>query len=551
MTRTLALLTVLSSIFLWAQDTTPASLPSFDYEAARQHETQPHRRLIRVPGVTGGFNQLHLVLTVSPAGDVTEASATGDARTLKFWPQLKGEVSQWKFSPFEENGKAVTAEVEEYIDLVPPERLPTKMVPPPALRPDSVVSITLARSGCFGSCPSYKVTVSTTGIEFDGQSFVAAAGRHIDHIDADDVRKFAKKFVTANFYSMDDGYHAGVTDMPTYTLAIDIDGQAKQVVDYVGSWVGMPEVISTLEDEVDALARTKRWVGGSDGLVQALRAEEFNFQTYDAQVMVKEAAAQGQLATVRQLLEQGVPLQPLPPTDRNASHSRRSGDSGSLGWLSTAAAHPEVLRALIDAGASKDDQHDKDYALERVVGLGDVVSARAVIAYGAKISADSSGSLLASAAASGNPEMVREVLRHHPRVDARNSDGRTAVFAVGEYRRGDKEGARAECLRLLVQAGADVNARDKKGNTPLHETYLPEVEEELLKLGADVNARNHDGETPIFTTYDESAVRLFIEHGADLAIRNNKGQTAMEAAAGKGPDWQKAFREAMQKRNEH
>jgi len=47
-----------------------------------------------------------------------------------------------------------------------------------------------------------------------------------------------------------------------------------------------------------------------------------------------------------------------------------------------------------------------------------------------------------------------------------------------------------ECVRLLAQAGANVNAHDNEGNTPLHETFLSDVEEELLKLGEDVNARN-------------------------------------------------------------
>lgn len=35
-----------------------------------------------------------------------------------------------------------------------------------------------------------------------------------------------------------------------------------------------------------------------------------------------------------------------------------------------------------------------------------------------------------------------------------------------------------------------------QGNTPLHETFLTDVEEELLKLGANVNARNNDGAPP-------------------------------------------------------
>jgi ankyrin repeat protein len=102
-------------------------------------------------------------------------------------------------------------------------------------------------------------------------------------------------------------------------------------------------------------------------------------------------------------------------------------------------------------------------------------------------------------------------------------------------------------VRLLAEAGANVNAQDKDGNTPLHETFLTDVEEELLKLGANVNARNNDGETPIFTTVDDKAIPLFIEHGADLSIRNNKGEDVVEAAKEKGPMRQEALRKVLQK----
>jgi ankyrin repeat protein len=102
-----------------------------------------------------------------------------------------------------------------------------------------------------------------------------------------------------------------------------------------------------------------------------------------------------------------------------------------------------------------------------------------------------------------------------------------------------------ECVRLLAKAGADVNARDNDGNTPLHGIYLTDVEEELLKLGADVNARNNEGETPLFTNVDNDSISLFIAHGADLNIRNNEGETVIEDAKDKGPAREEALRKAM------
>jgi hypothetical protein len=117
---------------------------------------------------------------------------------------------------------------------------------------------------CYGRCPVYKVSVSTAGIVFEGDVYVAAKGRQTDTVDPSAVRELAKKFVVADFYSMRDEYRASVTDNPTCTLSISIDGHKKQVVDYVGQWVGMPAVIVELEDDVDSLAHTERWIKGTD-----------------------------------------------------------------------------------------------------------------------------------------------------------------------------------------------------------------------------------------------------------------------------------------------
>lgn len=87
--------------------------------------------------------------------------------------------------------------------------------------------------------------------------------------------------------------------------------------------------------------------------------------------------------------------------------------------------------------------------------------------------------------------------------------------------------------------------RDKDENTPLHKSGLFDVDEELLSLGADVNARNHDGETPIFTNMNIRVIPLFLQHGADLTFRNNRGENVIEARTGRGPAWDKALRKAI------
>ncbi len=561
-----ALLCLLPGSWLLASEGQKPSYRSFDYQTARDHEIKPHRRAIPVDGMSQEYTgppQLHLELTVSPTGDVTHAEASGEDADTRFWPQVEGEVYRWKFTPFKAGGKPVMATVEERVDLLPPERLPKTHIPPPVITKDSKVAITLLQWTCDGPCPLHSVTVSTDGIVFEGFN-VAARGRHTDKIDNDAVIAMAKRLVAADFYSMEDNYRCRGWDLSS-SLSITIDGHTKRVRDYQGQWVGMPSVIVELEDEVDAGARTERWIEAGNGLVAALRAEKFNFASYDAQVILYEAAARGQTTTVRELLAAGVPLKPLPAPTRDNPYG---GPFGKVRLLTAASWHPDTLRVFLDLGASKEDQEDKDRALDGAASAGKLEAVRALIAYGANPNVDLSklwstssglwspggnvpvggeggGSVLISATRSGNPEVVKEILRYGPNLEAREQNGKTALFVAGESRKSDEDGERVECVRVLAKAGASVDARDKDGNTLLHKTYLIDVQEELLRLGADVNARNLNGETPIFTNMNAKSIPLFLQHGADLTIRNKQGETVMEARTGRGTGWDEALRKAI------
>ncbi len=92
----------------------------------------------------------------------------------------------------------------------------------------------------------------------------------------------------------------------------------------------------------------------------------------------------------------------------------------------------------------------------------------------------------------------------------------------------------ADAMRAIIASGTDLNVRDKDGNTLLH---LPESKVlnivDLIQAGADINAANNEGATPlmIHARYDKSPMFIqLLEAGADINRRDNNGKTAADYA---------------------
>ena len=127
--------------------------------------------------------------------------------------------------------------------------------------------------------------------------------------------------------------------------------------------------------------------------------------------------------------------------------------------------------------------------------------------------------------------IVKTLLEHGASVNATDQHGRSPFHHMAD---GDVE----VCKILLDYADSAVNITDYNGETPLHQTtYDPDIVKMLLDEGADVDARDKRGRTPLHAASYEgdcSSVELLIEHGADINFADNQGWTPLHmAAAGK------------------
>jgi len=53
----------------------------------------------------------------------------------------------------------------------------------------------------------------------------------------------------------------------------------------------------------------------------------------------------------------------------------------------------------------------------------------------------------------------------------------------------------------------------------------------MIRNGAQVNAQDNEGSTPLIRSSDVEMTQLLLKHGADMKLRNKAGHTALIAAA--------------------
>jgi ankyrin repeat protein len=211
--------------------------------------------------------------------------------------------------------------------------------------------------------------------------------------------------------------------------------------------------------------------------------------------------------------------------------------------LHHAAQHGNVsaIEALCKAGADLEGYCDRDLTpLALAAAHGSVEAFDALITAGAKPDAwlGNHVTLLHNAAFSGNPEMVRHILRDLPMkvdVNASTFDGYTPLITAAEF-------GNARAVEILLEAGANVAPATavRLSGTALHLASInghTEIVRLLLKHGAATEARCLLGRTPLIlaalTSRDE-VLSALLSAGAKIEARDDAGGTALQAAAAMG-----------------
>ncbi|ETW07752.1 hypothetical protein H310_02194 [Aphanomyces invadans] len=119
-----------------------------------------------------------------------------------------------------------------------------------------------------------------------------------------------------------------------------------------------------------------------------------------------------------------------------------------------------------------------------------------------------------------NLNLVRALQHHNAMIDIMDDNGQTPLLTAALLNH-------TECIRFLLDCGADAGCQNKEGHAPLH--YLasyctdPDTFQLFFDKDVDVNVKSAKGNVPLHFAAmkgNEVAAKALLHHGADVSLLN-------------------------------
>ena len=196
---------------------------------------------------------------------------------------------------------------------------------------------------------------------------------------------------------------------------------------------------------------------------------------------------------------------------------------------------PDLAREHLTVGASRDVEADFYFKeIDHYLYAGDTALHAAAFAY--------------------RTDIARILLQHGADLVAKNRRGAEPLHYAADGGPGLKSWdpkAQAEMIAFLIKAGANANALDQSGVAPIHRAVRQRCSSALNALldnGAQVRLKNKSGSTPLHLavqntgrggsgspeakSHQEEIIQTLLKRGGTPSDRDNKGKTVAECIQG-------------------
>jgi Domain of unknown function (DUF6438) len=134
-------------------------------------------------------------------------------------------------------------------------------LPPAPVHDYGAAIINLERSECFGTCPSYLLTLDGSGkVSYLGRNHVAVKGLQTGVVSAEAFKGLVDEFFKADYFALQDSFDSDITDVPHAITSLMIDGKTKRIFDRDGA----PAKLRALENQIDVVAGSDKWVKAAE-----------------------------------------------------------------------------------------------------------------------------------------------------------------------------------------------------------------------------------------------------------------------------------------------